>query len=207
MTDPQPPAFTPLSRTTRGGDGYARFLAELRRLGDVATVLDAPEHVYDELASRLSVIVDDVQTYRAPEGQGPAGRRPDLPGRGLLLLPDLRLVAEEGGVRGEVCFGERFTGWTAAHGGAVSLVFDEVLGAVATATASRPVRTAWLRVDYRAPTPVGRPLAISARIDAIAGRKLRISGELRDGDTVCAEAESLMVVLRDADDPGERAAG
>ena len=45
-------------------------------------------------------------------------------------------------------------------------------------------------------TPIDRELQLTARFDREEGRKRFLSAELRDGGTLCAEAEGLLVALR-----------
>ena len=59
-----------------------------------------------------------------------------------------------------------------------------------------PARTAYLHVNYRNITPIERELQLTARFDREEGRKRFLSGELRDGDTLCADVEGLFVALR-----------
>jgi acyl-coenzyme A thioesterase PaaI-like protein len=109
-------------------------------------------------------------------------------------------VVEEGDaqqVRGTVTFGRYFLGGNGAvHGGAIPLLFDEVLGRLAN-TGDRPrARTAYLHVDFRSITPVGAKLDVRGWFVSEAGRKRLLRGELRHGDTLCAEAEGLFVQLK-----------
>ena len=99
-------------------------------------------------------------------------------------------------VRGHVTFGRFFVGGNgAAHGGAIALIFDEMMGRLAN-TERRPSRTAYLHVNYRSVTPIERELQLTARFDREEGRKRFLSGELRDGGTLCADVAGLFVALR-----------
>jgi acyl-coenzyme A thioesterase PaaI-like protein len=83
----------------------------------------------------------------------------------------------------------------AAHGGAIPLLFDDVLGRLANV--DRPwARTASLTTTFRAVTPVDIPLVVEGRVVQEEGRKRRLHAVLRHGETVTAEAEALFVVLR-----------
>ena len=81
------------------------------------------------------------------------------------------------------------------HGGALPLVFDDLMGRLANAGLA-PARTAYLNVSYRNITPIEARLTIEARLESVQGRKRLLRGELRHGNIVCAEAESLFVALR-----------
>jgi acyl-coenzyme A thioesterase PaaI-like protein len=99
-------------------------------------------------------------------------------------------------VRGHVTFGRFFVGGNgAAHGGAIALIFDEMMGRLAN-TERRPSRTAYLHVNYRSVTPLDRVLRAEARLGRLDGRKRFLSASLRDGELICADAEGLFVELR-----------
>ena len=99
-------------------------------------------------------------------------------------------------MRGRVVFTRIYLGGNgAAHGGTVPLLFDEVLGRLNSSGGRSVGRTAYLHVNYRHITPIGRELELEATLDRIEGRKRFITGRLRDGDTVVADAEGLFVEL------------
>lgn len=83
----------------------------------------------------------------------------------------------------------------ATHGGAIPLLFDDVLGRLANV--DRPwARTVALTTNFRAVTPVGVPLVVEGRIVHEEGRKRRLQAVLRHEETVTADAEGLFIVLR-----------
>jgi acyl-coenzyme A thioesterase PaaI-like protein len=99
-------------------------------------------------------------------------------------------------VSGRVTFSDfHLGGNAAAHGGALSLMFDEILGWLAN-SGGRPIaRTAYLHIDYRNVTPLHTELVLEGRIDRQEGRKCFASGKLLDGDAVVVDVECLFVVL------------
>jgi len=83
----------------------------------------------------------------------------------------------------------------AVHGGVLPLFLGSVLATLVNT--GRPLcRTAWLRVDYRNITPVGRPLLVRAHVESIEGRKHLVRAFLHDDDVLCAEAAGLYIQLR-----------
>jgi len=96
----------------------------------------------------------------------------------------------------DITFGERFGGGPAvAHGGAVSAVFDDVLGTVPMAHGYACV-TARLSVDYRRPVILGTDFVVRAWPVSRTGRKTICRGEMVDPKgRVVAEGETLMVEL------------
>jgi acyl-coenzyme A thioesterase PaaI-like protein len=121
-----------------------------------------------------------------------------LPSRGHISIPPIEITrAAEDEVEGTILFGRRYVGGNmAAHGGAVAMMFDELLGGLANRPGQPRSRTAFLTTNYRHVTPIGRRLVVRARIVGREGRKIRACSELFDGETICADAEGLFVVLR-----------
>jgi acyl-coenzyme A thioesterase PaaI-like protein len=124
--------------------------------------------------------------------------RSDDPALGLNSAEPAFLVreADRFSVRGTVRFGRYFLGGNGAvHGGAIPLLFDEVLGRLSGSAGRGLARTAYLRTDYRSITPVGVELDVHGWFVSEEGRKRVLRAELRDGDVLCAEAEGLFIVL------------
>jgi len=85
-----------------------------------------------------------------------------------------------------------------SHGGIVASLFDEVMG-FALYMDAIPCYTAWLRVDYRAPVPVGMPLELRARVQRREGRKCFVEASLTSAEGPGPTAEALFVVPRTDD--------
>lgn len=56
--------------------------------------------------------------------------------------------------------------------------------------------TASLKVDYLAPTPVGKEIELRAKVEEIKGRKVTISVNLLAEEEICAKGSVIMVQLR-----------
>jgi hypothetical protein len=112
------------------------------------------------------------------------------------LLPALSFSKNGDELSGCVNFGRFHVGRGAAHGGAIALVFDEVMGALAGSLQGNRTRTAYLHIDYRAVTPIDKALNIRAWFDAVEGRKRLLRASIGDGDVTCAEARGLWLELR-----------
>jgi acyl-coenzyme A thioesterase PaaI-like protein len=180
------------------GPGFGRFVAAMRRLQDLAVSADPADDLWDAAADRVSELVELLGPFEADEGTAPAGRTPDLPGMGSLLLPPWMLTryAPDG-----VEMAGHFTrfhvgGNHAVHGGVLPLLFDNLFGMISHA-AGRPIsRTAFLHVDFRKVTPIDVPLAIRGRVTSVEGRKAFVSAELVDNEgALLAEGNGLMVRL------------
>ena len=85
----------------------------------------------------------------------------------------------------QVTLGPAFEGAPGrAHGGVVAALFDETMGLVLSIS-STPAFTGRLTVTYRAPTPLGEPLEVRARLAGRTGRKMTITAELTAPATGC----------------------
>jgi acyl-coenzyme A thioesterase PaaI-like protein len=180
------------------GPGFGRFVASMRRLLDLSVSADPGDDVWDDAADRAAALVEVLGPFQADEGKAPAGRTPDVPGMGSLLLPPWTLTRyAPDGVEMTGHFSRFHVGGNhAVHGGVLPLLFDHMFGMIAHA-AGRPIsRTAFLHVDYRKVTPVDTLLLVRGRVTSAEGRKAFVSSELVDGDgALLAEANGLMVRL------------
>jgi len=91
------------------------------------------------------------------------------------------------------------------NGGIIAAVIDchTICTAIADAyraagaeLGSEPLRwavTASLKVDYLAPTPIGEPMELRARVREVKGRKRVVDCTLRSGGRECARAEVIAV--------------
>jgi acyl-coenzyme A thioesterase PaaI-like protein len=188
----------PALRNPGGGAEYGDMILALREfLDDVAAA--APD------TATTVALMEDLKSWSkrlAPtavsERRQVFARRLDLPGRGKTMSPNFIPVAGDHlGVEGRVTFGRYFLGGGGAvHGGAIPLLFDEVVGRLANSGGRAPSRTAYLHTDFRSITPVGEELVVKAWFVSEEGRKRILRAELTHGDTLCAEAEGLFIVLR-----------
>ncbi|MGO9926590.1 MAG: PaaI family thioesterase [Mycobacterium sp.] len=186
------------------GPGFGRFVAVMRALQDLAVSADPgpdAQDVWEDAADLAAALVELLGPFRADEGKAPAGRTPDLPGMGSLLVPPWTLTRyAPDGVEMTGYFSRFHVGGNhAVHGGVLPLLFDHMFGMISHA-AGRPIsRTAFLHVDYRKITPIDTPLVVRGRVTSAEGRKAFVSAELVDAQglsaTVLAEANGLMVRL------------
>jgi acyl-coenzyme A thioesterase PaaI-like protein len=185
-------------RNPGGGPEYGEMIGALRTfLDDVAAAAPDKDTIVG-LAEDLRRWSDKLAPMAVRERERIFARRFDLPGRGQTMSPKFVVTGGDGdSVHGTVTFGNYYLGGGgAAHGGAIPLMFDEVLGRLATTGGRRAARTAYLHTDFRSITPIGRELDVRGWFVSEAGRKRVLRGELKNGDTLCAEAEALFVELR-----------
>lgn len=195
---PIPDPWQNEAASTPGGASFAALIATLREVQDLVNGSAPPEEEMVAATASLRSAVGVLEPWVAPEAVVPAGKRPDLPGRGHSLLPPF--VPDEQSdisIRGSVRFTRFYLGGNgAAHGGTIPLLFDDVLGRLGNSGGRPRARTAFLHVNYRRITPIGPLLRIEATIDREEGRKRYASGRLLHGDELLADAEGLFVVLR-----------
>jgi len=182
-----------------GGAGFVPLIGAFRRLQDAFSGACPPEPELSQLTARVKSLADDLARWEAPERHTPAGTRPDLPGRGSPLLPPF--VVEEwtaDRMRARVTFSRFHLGGNgAAHGGTLTLLFDDVLGRLQNHGERRVARTAYLTVNFRKITRVGIEHVVEADLERIEGRKRFVTGRLVDPDgALVADAEGLFVELR-----------
>ncbi|OAA25817.1 thioesterase superfamily enzyme [Frankia sp. EI5c] len=198
MTETSAPS-APSAPGAPGGPDFGRFVENLRQLLDVVADTRPPAAVVAQVADQFAQISAQLAKFAVPEAERVTGMRLDLDGRGQTMVPAVRWD-ERGSERAvaRVTFGRHYlTLGGAVHGGAIPLVFDEVLAMLANH--ERPfARSVYMNVSFRGLTRVEVPLRVEATVDRVEGRKLFLTGRLFDGDTLCAEVESLFVQLRPA---------
>lgn len=186
-----------------GGDEYADLVTAFREVQDSAARarLDETESAY--ITGRLQEIAARLDTLKVAPEDRTWSHRYDLIGRGSPFPPqvsDGTIDPVHGRLAATVTFGASYVGAAdATHGGAMALIFDEMLGMCVNA-GRPPSRTAYLHVDYRSICPLDTPLDLTVSIDRIEGRKRFVVAQLKEGDRLIAEAESLFVELR----PGQK---
>ncbi|MBW0018898.1 MAG: PaaI family thioesterase [Mycobacterium sp.] len=191
--------FNPPEPTTKGGPDYGRFIDAVRKIQDHARAADAPDEVITEAADLLEKVSVLLAPFDTDEWQSPSGRRMDLPLRGnVLTVPLSSRKTEDGRIEGTARFARFHLGRNGAvHGGSLGMLFDTILGMTASTLTGTPrQRTAYLKIDYRAIVPIEEELQFDAGIDRVDGRKIFVSGRLRDGETLLTEADALFVRLK-----------
>ena len=176
---------------------FSAMVQALRGLQDQVTGCAPPDSVLAEATRQLTELTRQLATYAVDEHGQIAGHVADVPGRGQALTPPIHVEATAPGrIRARVTFGRFYLGGNGAvHGGAIPLVFDELMGRLANIGRS-PARTAYLHINYRNITPIETPLTVEAHLAAENGRKRHMRAVLRSGTTLCADAEALFVGLR-----------
>lgn len=156
---------------------------------------------YDSYGEAANAPVPGPDTDTEDDGAPPSGHVDFSPllGRANPLAPPMEFSIDTTGevpmVCADVTFGHAYEGPPGhVHGGIVAAAFDELLGATQAMSGS-PGMTAQLEVSYRAPTPLHVPLRFESTLDSVEGRKIRTSGRLYNGDSLCAESSGLFISI------------
>jgi acyl-coenzyme A thioesterase PaaI-like protein len=182
---------------TSDADPADRLGAALRSLADNVVRAGADAAELDEVAAVVEHLRDRLGS--APERQwvhdSPYHPMSLVGGTAHPVAPQLHTSPSGGGVAGTVTLGPMYEGGPGlAHGGVLSLLFDHAMGQ-ALFVAGYAAMTVSLEVRYRAPTPLHVPLAVSARLERVDGRKLFVSGQVAVAGDVTAEASAVFVRL------------
>ncbi len=80
-----------------------------------------------------------------------------------------------------------------SHGGIVAAIYDDLCGFNLVLEATLAF-TGWIRIDYRAPTPLHEPITFATWVASTQGRKMQIVGECRSADgTVLSTCDSIFI--------------
>lgn len=177
---------------------FGRLAAALRLLQDRLVAARPPADVVEHAAHQIEDVARLLAEHAVAEPEQVAARLMHEVGRGQTLVPPIRVEAwNDSRVQGRIQFHRFHLGSNgAAHGGAIALFFDDLLGQLANMPGHPRARTASIRVNYRRIIPIEHELTAWAEVTERDGRKLTIAGELRDGATVLADAAGLFIQLR-----------
>ncbi|MFF0817231.1 PaaI family thioesterase [Rhodococcus sp. NPDC003318] len=198
--DPVPVAASWASLVKPGDENdtvYGDMISRLRDFLDYVTAARPDADTVTALRDDLERWGQRLAPMAVPERDQVFGHLRDQHGRGQTMSPAFVVKeADRDNVWGTVRFGRYFLGGNGAvHGGAIPLLFDEVLGRLANSAGRPHARTAYLHTDFRSVTPIGTELTVHGWFVSEEGRKRIVRAELRDGAVVCAEAEGLFVQL------------
>ncbi|MFP3907041.1 MAG: PaaI family thioesterase [Acidimicrobiales bacterium] len=190
--------LTPYRREKR------RVGTAMRRVIEALAAVDAPVERLSEVGSELEAIAGSLEGMPDAEQVGYAeaatapsfdsfmDRSPVL-GQANPIAPPLHIEFGEGIIRATATFGSAYEGPPGCvHGGWIAASFDDVLGAAQSLGGSGGM-TAYLKVDYRSPTPLHEPLRFEGELDRTEGRKIFTVGRLYHGEVLTAEAEALFI--------------
>jgi acyl-coenzyme A thioesterase PaaI-like protein len=200
--------------TAAGDTPHDALVAATRRLADEVRVSAAPPEVMAKAAALVARAADLLEPHGVRGVLAQSGldvtRPPDLTGRPEEIFPYSPAIgplnpfapparfevvgeAPDATVEGTVTFPAVLVGAPGlAHGGAVALLLDELLG-IANVVNGSGAMTGTLTVRFVAPTPAGQPLTLHAERTGTERRKVFTRGEVRHGERVTAVAEGVFV--------------
>lgn len=83
-----------------------------------------------------------------------------------------------------------------SHGGIIAAIYDDLCGYNLVLEATLAF-TGWIRIDYRAGTPLHEPITFRTWVDERNGRKLAIRGDCRTADgTVLSTCDSIFITVQ-----------
>lgn len=179
-------------------EAYDAMIGEVRGMLDALAGASFDVEAANRLRMQVAHLAAGMRAHQLDERDRLWGHWWDRPGRGQAMVPKIydELTGPEE-TSAKVVFGRFHVGENmAAHGGAVATLFDDLLGWLLVRLNLPPARTAYIHTNFRSVTPVGVELAVRGWIDRLDGRKRFVRGELRHGDTVCADVDGLWVELR-----------
>ncbi len=182
----------------RGRPAVDRLGSALRDLQDRVATTSAPDDVVEEATAAISRAANLLDPYRyVADRDKRHGDYLSEPGS-MTFAPTFAPLSITGPtLTTRVRFPSFYLGSNgAAHGGAVAVVMDELLGRLAL-TVAGTARNAYLHVEYRNVTPLDVDLDLMSTVDRVDGRKFFLSGRMMNGDTLVAEATALFVRLRE----------
>lgn len=174
---------------------YESLVGEMRELLDAFARAEPSADQIERLRGHVGEARQIAEDAFAPVEERRYGALPKtVAGRPHLVLPEIRVASvSERELIATIEYSDFFVGRLSVHGGAVGLVFDEMLGWLSYSSGAQFSRTAYLHVNYRSLTPLNYPLDLRCWVDRVEGRKRFIVGELYAGDTLCADAEGLFI--------------
>jgi acyl-coenzyme A thioesterase PaaI-like protein len=200
--------------TPHTSEARLALAASLRRLGNALVAHQPDDDVLEEVTRTVDAVAPLVEAgparphafselrsaiFARPVGEGaasvPRNAFPDcvVSGRANPMGIDARLWREGDEAVCRVTLGAAFEGAPGrAHGGVVAALIDETMGLVMSISTT-PAFTGRLTVTYRAPTPLGEPLEVRARLAGQDGRKITVTAELRSADRLLAQGEGLFI--------------
>jgi acyl-coenzyme A thioesterase PaaI-like protein len=179
---------------------HDRLGAALRALADVIVRTGADAEELALAAARLEAIAAYLaaEPARVRVHDSPYHEMSVVGGSAHPWAPQLHTNPDGMGVRGTVELGPSYEGGPGlVHGGVLSLLFDHAMGQ-AVFVAGHKAMTVSLEVRYAAPTPLGVPLEVSARVERVHGRRVFVHADVSTDGTVTAAASGVFLTLTDA---------
>jgi len=174
---------TATSEIDRSRESVTRLATAVRSLVADVCVTDVSPECLDratELVQKVSELLRErrwtgtrsrLESRRTGHVLFPAGTGTANP-----VAPPLKIHADDGRAEASVLLGPQYQGPRGVvHGGISTMMLDDVLGSAAL---SGHGVTASLKVDFRAPVPLGVPLQVQANRTVTDGRKVQAEAHI-----------------------------
>ena len=197
-----------IEAATGNAPGKHEFAAALREVLDELASSGAPDDFLRSEAERVRELAAELRRHPAPPAEGASvltgmenfHDRSPIVGLANPIAPPavLEHFPDEQSVRGTCEFSKAFEGGPGlVHGGFLAALLDEALGVVTVYSGSAGM-TGEYTLRYHAPTRIKVPLRLEARYDSRDGRKLYVSADLWDGETLTVHATGTFIAVDDA---------
>jgi len=179
-------------------EGLRTLNSKVLDLGGSLDALTAAADRVEALVASLDEVTRAraIETYRGEFDRGaPNDVLPFNPATGVLnpIAPKLEMSVAGKTLVAYCEFSRCHEGGpSAAHGGMIAAVYDQVL-AYATMIEGKTGPTLSLKVTYLKPTPVNERLRFETNVTSVDGRKYTVAGACYRGDVKVSEAEGLML--------------
>lgn len=194
VTDPTPTETEDRALVLDATDPVeTRLATSVRELQDaVRGNLAAPERL-EQLAAQIDLVTRELRQAGTHDTMGTLTLGPGRKGGGQTMAPVYDVVeSSPERVAGRVVFTRFHLGADgAAHGGALSMWADDILGRLALGLSEHLTRTAFLHLEFRKVVPIGVPSAFAAWLDHREERKRHLRCTLSVEDVVAVEAHGL----------------
>jgi len=195
-----------MSAVDEGPEAVAKrgFASALREVLEELDMSALPAARLDEEAARLRDLAGALRASASPRSEAPPTGytgmenfydRSPIVGQANPIAPPavLEHCPDEQCVRGTVEFGKSFEGAPGlVHGGFLAALLDEALGGV-TIYSGVSGMTGEYTLRFVHPTRIKAPLRFEARYDRREGRKIFVSADLWDGETLTVKASGIFI--------------
>lgn len=124
-------------------DGYTGMIDEIHELLDRVAAAAPTTDLVTEATKVVADLNARLAEYAVDEADQVSGRLVTVPGRAQLAVPAVHVEhLDDLGMTGRVRFGRHFLGSGAVHGGAIPLLFDDLLGRLALTGGRSPSHAA-----------------------------------------------------------------
>ena len=183
-----------------------RLAGAARALNEQLVSTDIRPELALELTRKIQQITAQLSVTEQVTGIVDLGRQPQrgsidnvlgelvaIAGRSHPCAPELSWQEEPNRITGTVVFGQACEGPPGhTHGGWVAAILDHLMGMTHVRT-GHPGMTGGLSIRYLKPTPLHKPIFISAEATELDDRRTEVRATMQCGEVTTATAEAIFV--------------